>query len=294
MAENFKAQEFNLSEINGGQHYENGQVLSAETINKVVEGAAYGQGARQTADEALGKSKEALSNSTTALSNSTTALEKASTAETNASEAKKTADDLKADVYNKTEVKDLIASSHTVNITQMASVYPNEAAIQKIAPSEGNGARYLVWVWEGNDKKLFYYSYNDPAGNNTGRWEKGYQIKGSTLYLNLADGCMYRYTNNPNTPTYPHFIKMTISPATIEEELGKKANASDVELLEEEVDVLNEEIGKKANSEDLAAVATSGSYEDLINKPKTETLTFTIEGGGTVTMQVLVGSVTVQ
>lgn len=183
--------------------------------------------------------------------------------------------DLKENVYDKTEVNDLIASSHMVNITQMRDVYPNEAAIQEIELGEpGRGARYLVWVKEeeeeDDDEKLFYYTYNPdlPKGS---QWVKGYQIKGSTLYLNLQDGCMYRYTNSKETDTYPHFIKMTISPATIEGDFAKKANLAD-----------------------LAAVATSGSYKDL-NDTSTETLTFTIEEDGAtkkIEMQVLVGSVT--
>ena len=86
----FKAKKFNLSDINGGQHYENGQVLSAETINKVVEAAAYGQEAREKADEAFNKS---------------------TTAETNASEAKEIAEELQGNVYDKTQVDDLVASS---------------------------------------------------------------------------------------------------------------------------------------------------------------------------------------
>lgn len=54
----FEAKKFNLSDINLGQRYENGQVLSADTINKVVEAAAYAQQI-EAADEATLKALSA-------------------------------------------------------------------------------------------------------------------------------------------------------------------------------------------------------------------------------------------
>lgn len=43
MAERFNPQKFDINSINGGNKYQNGDGLSAETINKVVEAAAYMQ-----------------------------------------------------------------------------------------------------------------------------------------------------------------------------------------------------------------------------------------------------------
>ena len=54
----FQKQKINFSEINGGQRYENGQVLSADTINKTIEAAAYAQDCVDVANKALAKANE--------------------------------------------------------------------------------------------------------------------------------------------------------------------------------------------------------------------------------------------
>jgi hypothetical protein len=116
----------------------------------------------------------------------------------------------------KDEIEDKIESSHMVNITRIFTPYPTEEQINSIVPPEGHGARYVVST---NGKPpLYYYSYDA----NTKTWVKGYQLKGSTLYLNLSDGCMYRYTNSTTTKPYPNFIKMTKSVTEIDEELETK------------------------------------------------------------------------
>lgn len=102
-----------------------------------------------------------------------------------------------------------VESSHMVNITQMHTIYNNYDELKGVIPSEGNGARYVVRT---NGKTpLYYYSYNA----STKEWEKGYQLKGSTLFLNLNDGCLYRYTNSATTKPYPNFIRMTLNPDDI-------------------------------------------------------------------------------
>jgi hypothetical protein len=45
--------------------------------------------------------------------------------------------------------------------------------------------------------------------------------------------------------------------------------------------VVTDELDTKVNSEDLAAVATSGSYDDLSNKPSVPATPISIENGGT-------------
>lgn len=42
-------------------------------------------------------------------------------------------------------------------------------------------------------------------------WQQGYKIKNDTLYVNLEDNSLYRYTNDKNTTPYPNFIKITSS-----------------------------------------------------------------------------------
>lgn len=108
---------------------------------------------------------------------------------------------------------DLVNSSHVVNITALSNMYDGESDLENNAP-RSNGARYIVksLTDDGYGLPLFYYSYNASEG----KWEKGYQIKGSTLYLNLADACLYRFTQNSNTDTYPYFIKITYTKAETE------------------------------------------------------------------------------
>ncbi len=106
---------------------------------------------------------------------------------------------------NKKYVDDLVASSHMVNISDMSERYTPDTL--PAGTSSDNGKRVLVQESDG----LYYYSYDSSAST----WNKGYKIKGSTLYLNLKDGCMYRYTNSTNTTPYPNFIQMTVSVETI-------------------------------------------------------------------------------
>lgn len=225
--------------------------------------------------------------------------------------------------YNKTQINDLVDSSHMVNITDLSERYTPDTL--PTGTASDNGKRVLVKESDG----LYYYSYESSLKT----WKKGYKIKGSTLYLNLADSCMYRYTNNDKTTPYPNFIKMTISPATVENKfeivassiddvassidgkiaalvnsapetldtLGELAKALDNN--ENIVKVLNEAIAKKADASEVTAelankadktalkkVATSGSYNDLEDKPGVETWTFTLEDGITkVEKKVYVG-----
>lgn len=133
-------------------------------------------------------------------------------------------------VQNKV-VTEAINSSHVVNVTQMSTIYDNESELPSLGTS-GNGARYLVK--SNGALPLFYYSYN--ASQDL--WKKGYQIKGSTLYLNLEDGSLYRYTNNTNTLPYSNFIKITLSPEVIENKIG------DIELaLDGIIEIQNSLIG---------------------------------------------------
>ena len=60
------------------------------------------------------------------------------------------------------------------------------------------------------------------------------------------------------------------APTTLDT-LGELATA--IQENETVVDALNSAIGNKANTSDLAAVATSGSYNDLTNKPTIPTVT---------------------
>ena len=63
----FEEKEIELSKINGGNRYLDGEVLVAETINSVVEASAYAQSvsndAKSKADEALKKANDAISES---------------------------------------------------------------------------------------------------------------------------------------------------------------------------------------------------------------------------------------
>lgn len=56
---NFEAKEFSFSDINGGQRYQNGDILDAETINKPIEASFLAQElakmANEKADEAINK-----------------------------------------------------------------------------------------------------------------------------------------------------------------------------------------------------------------------------------------------
>ncbi len=133
-------------------------------------------------------------------------------------------------VQNKV-VTEAINSSHVVNVTQMSTIYDNESELPSLGAS-GNGACYLVKT---NGKlPLVLYSYNASAN----KWVKKFEVKPSTLYLNLEDGSLYRYTNNPNTIPYSNFIKITLSPEVIESKIG------DIELaLDSIIEIQNSLIG---------------------------------------------------
>ncbi len=133
-------------------------------------------------------------------------------------------------VQNKV-ITEAINSSHVVNITQMSTIYDNESELPSLGAS-GNGACYIVKT---NGKlPLVLYSYNASAN----KWVKKFEVKPSTLYLNLEDGSLYRYTNNPNTIPYSNFIKITLSPEVIENKLG------DIELaLDNIIEIQNSLIG---------------------------------------------------
>lgn len=149
---------------------------------------------------------------------------------------------------------EVVASSHIVNITQMSTIYDSYDSIKGVTPKEGNGARYLVRT--NGSTPLYYYTYNA----TTGSWEKGYEIKGSTLYVNLEDACLYRYTNSTTTKPYKNFVQVTISPDTIRGEINTaKADLSDA------ITAVDEKI-----------------------PTKTETWTFTLENGTTVTKEIFV------
>lgn len=105
-------------------------------------------------------------------------------------------------------VEDLVASSHMVNITQMHTIYDSEEAIQGVVPEWGNGSRFLVKT--NGSLPLYYYTYN----SSENKWEKGYQIKDSTIYLNLEDSGLYRYTMSSSPNPYPYFRKLA---PTVEE-----------------------------------------------------------------------------
>lgn len=70
---------------------------------------------------------------------------------------------------------------------------------------------------------------------------------------------------------------------TVSTQIGQKASQADLDSLSRDVDLLETEVGKKANDADLKAVAKSGSYNDLTNKPTIPTVnnaTLTIQKNG--------------
>lgn len=75
-------------------------------------------------------------------------------------------------------------------------------------------------------------------------WEQGYKIQGSTLYVNLEDNTLYRYTNDTNTKPYPNFVKLSS---------GTTSGGATIE--------------------NLSKVAETGNYNDLKNKPTIPTNT---------------------
>lgn len=81
--------------------------------------------------------------------------------------------------------------------------------------------------WGGFSNVVFEKSY----------WEQGYKIQPNTLYVNLEDNALYRYTSDSETTPYPNFVKIS----------GGSINSDVIEGLSE--------------------VAKTGNYDDLLNKP---------------------------
>ena len=99
----FKAKKLDLTQVNGGQEYEQGDFLQSDTINDVVEGTAYAQnvaeGANTKSDKAVSTAKSANKTANDASEKVdefderiTTAQNKANTAYDNAATAQDTAD----------------------------------------------------------------------------------------------------------------------------------------------------------------------------------------------------------
>ena len=85
----FKAEKLELSQINGGQEYEQGDFLQSDTINDVVEGTAYAQ---NVAEGANTKSDAAVSTANSANKTANAASAKVDTFEEDIATAQKTAD----------------------------------------------------------------------------------------------------------------------------------------------------------------------------------------------------------
>lgn len=85
----FKAEKLDLTKVNGGQEYEQGDFLQSDTINDVVEGTAYAQ---NVAEEANTKSDKAVSTADSANSTANAASTKVDTFDQRITAAKNTAD----------------------------------------------------------------------------------------------------------------------------------------------------------------------------------------------------------
>jgi hypothetical protein len=71
---------------------------------------------------------------------------------------------------------------------------------------------------------------------------------------------------------------------TLSNQIGQKANQADLDNLSADVEDLTTEVGKKANASALHKVATSGSYNDLTNKPTIPSIAGLMPlSGGTIT-----------
>ena len=86
----FSAKKLDLTKVNGGQEYEQGDFLQSDTINDVVEGTAYAQ---NVAEEANTKSNNAVSTAGSANSTANAASAKVDTFEKRITTAQDTADD---------------------------------------------------------------------------------------------------------------------------------------------------------------------------------------------------------
>ena len=85
----FEAKKLDLTQVNGGQEYEQGDFLQSDTINDVVEGTAYAQ---NVAEEANTKSNNAVSTANSANSTANAASAKVDTFEQRITTAQNTAD----------------------------------------------------------------------------------------------------------------------------------------------------------------------------------------------------------
>lgn len=86
--------------------------------------------------------------------------------------------------------------------------------------------------------------------------EKAASIVGSAPEtLNALNELASALGNDPNFAT------------TVSNQIGQKASQADLDNLSGDVELLETEVGKKANTSSLHKVATSGSYNDLTNKP---------------------------
>lgn len=85
----FEAKKLELTQINGGQEYEQGDFLQSDTINDVVEGTAYAQ---NVAEEANTKSNNAVSTANSANSTANAASAKVDTFDQRITTAQNTAD----------------------------------------------------------------------------------------------------------------------------------------------------------------------------------------------------------
>ena len=85
----FTAKKLDLTQVNGGQEYEQGDFLQSDTINDVVEGTAYAQ---NVAEEANTKSNNAVSTANSANNTANAASAKVDTFEQRITDAKNTAD----------------------------------------------------------------------------------------------------------------------------------------------------------------------------------------------------------
>ena len=85
----FEAKKLELTQVNGGQEYEQGDFLQSDTINDVVGGTAYAQ---NVAEEANTKSDAAVSTANSANSTANAASEKVDTFEEDIATAQNTAD----------------------------------------------------------------------------------------------------------------------------------------------------------------------------------------------------------
>lgn len=93
--------------------------------------------------------------------------------------------------------------TNVVNITRMQNPVL-DASNLPLPPPEGNGACYIA---KNSVGKLWTYSYNSEEN----AWESRSEVRSHTIYINLDDGCLYRYTMSEDTFPYPNFVQITKS-----------------------------------------------------------------------------------